>query len=78
MISQEPEIHDRRSIRLKDYDYSQNGTYFVTICTKDKEPYFDRFPELKKIVESEWDRIPEKFPQRFWIHLSSCPTISTA
>lgn len=26
----------RRHPRLKHYDYSQNGCYFVTICTKDK------------------------------------------
>jgi len=26
--------HQRRSIRLKDYDYSQEGAYFVTICTQ--------------------------------------------
>lgn len=25
--------HHRRSIRLKEYDYSQPGAYFVTICT---------------------------------------------
>ncbi len=27
----------RKSIRLKDYDYSQNGAYFVTICTHNRE-----------------------------------------
>lgn len=27
----------RKNIRLKNYDYSQNGYYFVTICTKDKQ-----------------------------------------
>ena len=27
-----PAIHHRRSIRLKGYDYSQAGMYFVTIC----------------------------------------------
>jgi hypothetical protein len=27
----------RRSIRLKDYDYSQQGAYFVTICAKNRE-----------------------------------------
>ena len=27
------DIHHRRSIRLKGYDYSQAGAYFVTICT---------------------------------------------
>jgi putative transposase len=28
-----PDIHHRCSIRLKGYDYSQQGAYFVTICT---------------------------------------------
>ncbi len=27
----------RRSLRLKDYDYSQNGAYFITICTQDRQ-----------------------------------------
>ena len=26
----------RKPNRLKDYDYSQNGAYFVTVCTKDR------------------------------------------
>ena len=30
----------RRSIRLRRYDYSQAGAYFVTICTKDRECLF--------------------------------------
>ncbi|MGN1328321.1 MAG: transposase [Eubacterium sp.] len=28
----------RKPNRLKDFDYSQNGMYFITICTKDKKP----------------------------------------
>ena len=32
--------HHRRSIRLKGYDYSRAGTYFVTICTLDREYLF--------------------------------------
>jgi len=35
-----PEIHRRRSIRLKGYDYAQAGAYFVTICTWNKECLF--------------------------------------
>ncbi len=31
------ELPKRKSIRLKDYDYSQNGVYFVTICVQKKE-----------------------------------------
>ncbi len=34
------EIHHRRSIRLKGYDYSQEGAYFVTICTWNRECLF--------------------------------------
>jgi REP element-mobilizing transposase RayT len=30
----------RKSIRLKGYNYSQNGYYFVTICTKDRKCMF--------------------------------------
>ena len=32
-----PEIHDRRSIRLKEYDYSKEGMYYITICTQNRE-----------------------------------------
>ena len=32
-----PEKHHRRSIRLKGYDYSLAGAYFVTICTWQRE-----------------------------------------
>jgi len=31
-----PNIHRRRSIRLKDYDYSQAGLYFITICVQNR------------------------------------------
>ena len=30
----------RKSNRLREYDYSQPGCYFVTICTKDRQPLF--------------------------------------
>jgi putative transposase len=32
--------YHRRSIRLKEYDYAQCGTYFVTICTQHRECLF--------------------------------------
>ena len=32
-----PEVHHRKSIRLKDYGYSKEGLYFITICTKNRE-----------------------------------------
>ena len=35
-----PDIHHRKSIRLKNYDYSKEGLYFITICTHNKEALF--------------------------------------
>lgn len=34
------ELPKRKQIRLKNYDYSQNGYYFITVCTKDRQPLF--------------------------------------
>ena len=30
----------RKPTRLKDYDYSSAGSYFITICSKDRKPIF--------------------------------------
>jgi len=34
------ELHNRRSMRLKGYDYTRDGAYFVTICTQGREHTF--------------------------------------
>jgi REP element-mobilizing transposase RayT len=36
----DPEIHHRRSIRMRGYDYAQPGAYFVTVCTQDNRHLF--------------------------------------
>lgn len=36
----DPEIHHRQSVRLKGYDYSQKGLYFITICTENRKHLF--------------------------------------
>ena len=41
------QIHHRRSIRLQDYDYSQDGFYFMTICTKNRECWFGKIVNKK-------------------------------
>jgi len=55
------DIHRRRSIRLKDYDYSQSGTYFVTVCSWNKGCVFGdivdgalQMNECGQIVQDEW------------------------
>ena len=55
------DIHRRRSIRLKDYDYSQTGAYFVTVCSWNKGCVFGdivdgalQINECGQIVQDEW------------------------
>lgn len=56
-----PQQHNRKSIRLKYYDYTNANWYYVTICTKDKECFFVNIENGKmflnnagKIVQEEW------------------------
>jgi len=60
-MKHETNPHHRRSIRLKEYDYTQNGAYYVTICTQDKKCVLSNIVNEKtiltnygKIVEEEW------------------------
>jgi len=69
MNKNNPNIHHRRSIRLKDYDYSQKGLYFVTICTQNKKCLFGKIIDNKMIlniagemVNKIWLEIPKIFP----------------
>jgi putative transposase len=63
------ELHHRRSLRLKNYDYSKKGTYFVTICTKNGTEVFgaidDGVMQLSAegvIAQHLWCTLPERFP----------------
>jgi REP element-mobilizing transposase RayT len=57
----DPELHRRRSIRLPDYDYSSDGAYFVTVCTKDRQFFVDR-EDVRGAVLNAWSEIPRRFP----------------
>lgn len=61
MTRYDPQRHHRRSIRLKEYDYTQPGAYFVTICAHGRAPLFGdvvdgemRLNEYGEIVRAEW------------------------
>jgi putative transposase len=65
----DPEKYHRRSIRLKGYDYSQAGMYFITICVQDMECFFGSVRNRKMIlndagsmVEKWYFELPNKFP----------------
>ncbi|MFQ5474188.1 MAG: hypothetical protein ACE5FA_15060, partial [Dehalococcoidia bacterium] len=51
-----PDIHHRRSIRLRDYDYAQAGAYFVTVCTFKRECLFDEDP-FRAAAELVWRNV---------------------
>ena len=60
--------HHRRSIRLKNYDYSSPGGYFITICTYNRQCLFGEINdgemilnELGNIIEYKWQNIPTHF-----------------
>ena len=65
----------RKSLRLKHYDYSLEGMYFVTMCTEDRRCLFGhvvgagpsagpkvQFNEIGSMVESIWYQIPDHYP----------------
>ncbi|MFH1456986.1 MAG: hypothetical protein ABIF17_02615 [Patescibacteria group bacterium] len=58
----------QKSYRLHNFDYSQLGIYFITICTKDRIGYFGRInqgkielSEIGKIADYFWQEIPKHF-----------------
>jgi len=53
-----PEKHHRRSIRLRNYDYSQTGVYFITLCTQNRECWFDIPVHFPHVELDEWVIMP--------------------
>ncbi|MEA2085300.1 MAG: transposase [Thermodesulfobacteriota bacterium] len=60
---------NRQSIRLRKYDYSQAGAYFVTICTQNKKCFFGGITNEKMILNDAgrminmiWDELPINYP----------------
>jgi REP element-mobilizing transposase RayT len=67
-MSYNPDIHHRRSIRLREYDYRNAGAYFVTICSFQRECLFGevvdgemRLNPLGMAVDACWRSITNHF-----------------
>jgi len=59
----------RRSIRLREYDYSRTGAYFVTVCTQNRECLFGKIVDeqmvlnnVGRVVVSCWENTPNMRP----------------
>lgn len=76
MNSFNPQIYQRHSTHLKNYDYSSAGAYFVTICTQNRESLFGRIsvgagpcarPQMVlsdagRMIADVWHQIPSHYP----------------
>ena len=68
-MSFDPDLHRRRSIRLREYDYASVGAYFVTICVQGRECLFGDIADGSmhvndsgRVVEHVWLALSEQFP----------------
>ena len=59
----------RKSIRLRHYDYTQPGFYFVTICTQSRECLFGQvvdgqmvLNDVGQVVRQSWAELPQRYP----------------
>ncbi|HEX8671422.1 MAG TPA: hypothetical protein VF710_06010, partial [Longimicrobium sp.] len=64
-----PGRDDRRTLRLRDYDYAQPGAYFITICVEGRRCLFGDIDEdasvlndAGRMVADGLDRTPGRFP----------------
>jgi putative transposase len=65
-MSFDPEVHQRKSIRIKGYDYTQPGAYFTTICTYQRACALGsihnreiKLNDFGHVVQKEWFRTAE-------------------
>lgn len=63
-----PHDHHRKSIRLKGYDYAQEGLYFITICCHDQVNLFGEIKDgvmilndLGQIAFNQWGNLSDRF-----------------
>jgi putative transposase len=63
-----PDAHHRKTIRLPQYDYSQPGYYFITLCTRQRLPLFGQITLGRmilngagKMLQRLYNDLPNKF-----------------
>ena len=72
MNQYDPDIHHRRTVRFHEFDYSEQGLYFVTICVHEQRSLFGRIVDGEmqfnlpgKIANKYWTSIGTHFPNTF-------------
>ncbi|MFN4212728.1 MAG: transposase [Microgenomates group bacterium] len=54
-------LHQRKRNRLRNFDYSSSGWYFVTVCTKDREEYFGNVVSKKMILNKYGEIVKQQW-----------------
>ena len=69
MVNPDPSSPHRKNLRIPDFDYSQPGSYYVSIVTQGRRKLFGQIVDgemvlndIGKMVEEVWVAIPEHFP----------------
>jgi len=69
MAKYNPDQHRRRSLRLKGFDYSRPGAYYLTVCVQNRDCLFGNcangLVELNsagKMIQEVWEEIPKYYP----------------
>ena len=64
----DPKKHHRRSIRLKGFDYTQRGAYYITIFTHQRERLFGEVVNGEMILnkfglvaKEQWEKLARRF-----------------
>lgn len=67
-VRYDPYKHHRRSLRLKGYDYSGGGLYFITVCVRARETLLGdvvggemRSNGAGDVVRACWETLPDRF-----------------
>lgn len=54
-------FHKRKNIRLPNYDYHQNGLYFITICSKNRKHLFGKITQGSILLNAMGQQVQEIF-----------------
>jgi len=64
-----PNLHNRHSIRLQNWNYANTGAYFITICCENRKCLFGEIVngnmilnECGRIAENKWNELPQHHP----------------
>lgn len=53
-------FYNRKPLRLKNFDYSQNNAYFLTICTQNKKHILGMITDGKMILNCFGEKVKSR------------------